>query len=85
MFKSFSPVTEALTGLIYHRPSGENPSFVVALALYKQTLTLSSRSVIEIIKKFGLIRKKLFVDNRFLVQTFGYDLSKNQSLWFWHN
>ena len=25
---SFSPVAEALAGLIYHRPSGENFSFV---------------------------------------------------------
>ena len=29
-FLSFSLVAEALTGLIYHRPSGENSSFVVA-------------------------------------------------------
>ena len=50
---SFSLIADALTGLIYHRPSGENFSFVVAL----KSKTFSNQRASTIIRLCNLMRK----------------------------
>ena len=40
---SFSQVAEALTGLIYHRPSGENSKFLPSLLFYLSNLVFKRK------------------------------------------